>query len=333
MKTYNHDSSVRHWHWGRGKILNSREERVEATAGERIAAGDHNLRVQVWGRKKREWELVQGSSKEWEEIRGQEKGFGCVWELHYFKKKFSKWDKMRLLFRNEDWDGGKERWGIDEIVENWKVSSGEWGKKNQLDLWVSRCYKALWENENVCPSVCIAHIVLGKSSVLSEVFMCCLSISVSLSLAFTCVTFHSYRSNLIFPSQEPHGQMGEMSETVKVTHAVRIPERKPRAAISINNSPRRFGKAPCSLKGIILINHLPAVCCLRLSVANIVVTLASACHQSYRQSRQDALAVFDFCRKKYKQHLGNNPCWEPSDSPENWDTKGDLRLPSHSSAT
>lgn len=81
--------------------------------------------------------------------------------------------------------------------------------------------------------------------------MCCLHISVSLSLAFTCVTSHSYRSTLILPSQEPHGQTEEMSETVKVTHPVYIPERKRGAAISINNSLRRFGKAPCSLKGIL----------------------------------------------------------------------------------
>lgn len=86
---------------------------------------------------------------------------------------------------------------------------------------------------------------------LSGVFMCCLHISVSLSLAFTCVTSHSFRSNLISQSQQPHGQTDEMSETVKVTHPVCIPERKSGAAISINNSLRRFGKAPCSLKGIL----------------------------------------------------------------------------------
>lgn len=45
--------------------------------------------------------------------------------------------------------------------------------------------------------------------------------------------------------------MEELSETVKVTHPVCIPERKREAAISINNSMWRFGKAPCSLKGIL----------------------------------------------------------------------------------
>lgn len=81
--------------------------------------------------------------------------------------------------------------------------------------------------------------------------MRCLHISVSLSLAFTCVTSHSYRSNLIFPSREPHGQTEEMSETVKVTYPMCIPERKHGAAISINSSLQRFGKAPRSLKGIL----------------------------------------------------------------------------------
>lgn len=81
--------------------------------------------------------------------------------------------------------------------------------------------------------------------------MCRLQIPVSLFLAFTCVTSHSYRRNLIFPSQKPHGQTEEMSEIVKVTHHVCIPKRKRGAAISINNSLWRFGKASCSLKGIL----------------------------------------------------------------------------------
>lgn len=81
--------------------------------------------------------------------------------------------------------------------------------------------------------------------------MCCLHILVSLSLPFTSVTSHSFRSNLIFQSQQPHGQTDEMSETVKVTHPACIPGQKSGAAISINNSLRRFGKAPRSLRGIL----------------------------------------------------------------------------------
>lgn len=138
------------------------------------------------------------------------------------------------------------------MAKTGKVSSGEWGKKSIRPLGEQRLLKPFES--------------IGRTSVLQDAwstwpeeraqplsgdFICCLHIFVSLSLAFTCVKSHSYRSNLIFPSQEPHGQMEEMSETVKVTHPVCTPERKRGAAISINNSLQRFGKAPCSLKGIL----------------------------------------------------------------------------------
>lgn len=35
-------------------------------------------------------------------LRGQGEGFGCGWELHFFEKDFSKWNKMSLLLKNKE---------------------------------------------------------------------------------------------------------------------------------------------------------------------------------------------------------------------------------------
>lgn len=184
-------------------------------------------------------------------LSGQEGGFGCGGEMLYFEKEFCKWNKM-MLFKNKNEMRGKSmmnRWDCG----NWKRLTQENGTK--------KINQALGQAEATKPFERTRRTSVLQHSwptwsqkgaqVLSGLFMCCLHIFVSLSLAFTCVTSHSFRSNLIFQSQQPHGQTDEMSETVKVTHPVCIPGQKSGAAISINNSLRRFGKAPRSLTGIL----------------------------------------------------------------------------------
>lgn len=139
------------------------------------------------------------------------------------------------------WDGG-----------NWKTLTQESGEKISQAFGQAEVTKPFERARRTSVFQCVWPTwSKERAQALSGVFMCHLEIPVSLSLAFTCVTSHSYRRNLIFPSQKPHGQEEEMSETVKVTHPVCIPKRKRGAAISINNSLWRFGKASCSLKGIL----------------------------------------------------------------------------------
>lgn len=101
-----------------------------------------------------EREKVGVDGKRW---RGQEEGFGCGWDCITLRNSLvngAKWGCWGEKNIGNRWDG-----------RNWKRLTQKIGEKNQSGLWASRGYKTLWERkENLYLSVCMAHLVQGKSS-------------------------------------------------------------------------------------------------------------------------------------------------------------------------